>query len=87
MMISAVWSSGNGSDTLPFHVASYADARLMRDDTGDSAVCCSLMGRPLRRKAVQPVQRLDGENYSLPDGDYTVLILEIVERNLPALLP
>lgn len=62
MMISAVWSSGNGSDTLPFHVASYADARLMRDDTGDSAVCCSLMGRPLRRKAVQPVQRLDGEN-------------------------
>ncbi len=48
-LLQAVWSSGNGSDTLPFHVASYADARVMRDDTGDSAVCCSLMGKPMRR--------------------------------------
>lgn len=48
-LVQAVWSSGNGSDTLPFHVASYADARVMRDDTDDSAVCCSLMGKPMRR--------------------------------------
>lgn len=46
-LVQAVWSSGNGSDTLPFHVASYADARFMRDDCGDPDVCCSLMGKPL----------------------------------------
>ena len=57
-MIQAVWSSGNGSDTLPFHVASYADARFMRDDTGDSNVHCMLMGKPLWRKSVEPLAHL-----------------------------
>lgn len=57
-MIQAVWSSGNGTDTLPFHVACYADARFMRDDTGDSNVHCMLMGKPLWRKLVEPVEPL-----------------------------
>ncbi|MDY6372350.1 MAG: hypothetical protein SPL12_08690 [Bacteroidales bacterium] len=54
----AVWSSGNGSDTLPFHVASYADARFMRDDTRDPDVCCSLMGKPLRRRTAARMEPL-----------------------------
>lgn len=57
-LVQAVWSSGNGSDTLPFHVASYADARFMRDDTGDPDVCCSLMGKPLRRRTAVRVEPL-----------------------------
>lgn len=57
-LVQAVWSSGNGSDTLPFHVASYADARFMRDDTGDPEVCCSLMGKPLRRRIAARVEPL-----------------------------
>lgn len=57
-LLQAVWSSGNGSDTLPFHVASYADARFMRDDTGDPDVCCSLMGKPLRRRTAVRVEPL-----------------------------
>ena len=57
-LVQAVWSSGNGSDTLPFHVASYADARFMRDDTGDPDVCCSLMGKPLRRRTAARVEPL-----------------------------
>lgn len=57
-LLQAVWSSGNGSDTLPFHVASYADARFMRDDTGDPDVCCSLMGKPLRRRTAARVKPL-----------------------------
>lgn len=55
---SAVWSSGNGTDTLPFHVASYADARYMRDDTGDSNVRCTLMGKPLWRMSSVTVEYL-----------------------------
>lgn len=57
-LLQAVWSSGNGSDTLPFHVATYADARFMRDDTGDSNVRCMLMGRPLWRKSVTPMEHM-----------------------------
>ena len=57
-LLQAVWSSGNGSDTLPFHVASYADARYMRDDTGDPEVCCALMGKPLRRSSNVTVEPL-----------------------------
>lgn len=57
-LVQAVWSSGNGSDTLPFHVASYADARYMRDDTGDPDVCCSLMGKPLRKRTAVRVEPL-----------------------------
>lgn len=57
-LIQAVWSSGNGSDTLPFHVATYADARFMRDDTGDSNVRCMLMGRLLWRKSVAPMEHM-----------------------------
>ena len=57
-LIQAVWSSGNGSDTLPFHVATFADARFMRDDTGDSSVRCMLMGRPLWRKSVAPEEHM-----------------------------
>lgn len=57
-LIQAVWSSGNGSDTLPFHVATFADARFMRDDTGDSNVRCMLMGRPLWRKSVAPMEHM-----------------------------
>ncbi len=57
-LIQAVWSSGNGSDTLPFHVATFADARFMRDDTGDSSVRCMLMGRPLWRKSVAPMEHM-----------------------------
>ncbi len=57
-LLQAVWSSGNGSDTLPFHVASYADARYMRDDTGDPEVCCALMGKPLRRRIAARVEPL-----------------------------
>lgn len=57
-LVQAVWSSGNGSDTLPFHVASYADARFMRDDTGDPEVRCALMGKPLRRLSNVTVEPL-----------------------------
>lgn len=57
-LLQAVWSSGNGSDTLPFHVASRADARYMRDDTGDPEVCCALMGMPLRRPSNARVEPL-----------------------------
>lgn len=57
-LVQAVWSSGNGSDTLPFHVTSYADARFMRDDTGDPEVCCSLMGKPLWRLSNVTVEPL-----------------------------
>lgn len=47
MMLAAVWSSGNGSEEHPFHVASHSDARYMRDDTGDGNIHCMLMGEPL----------------------------------------
>lgn len=57
-LVQAVWSSGNGSDTLPFHVASYADARFMRDDTGDPEVRCALMGKPLWRLSNVTVEPL-----------------------------
>lgn len=64
-LLQAVWSSGNGSDRLPFHVASYADARFMRDDTGDPDVRCALMGKPLWRKsnsAVEPLVERSGRD-------------------------
>ena len=46
-LLQAVWSSGNGSDTLPFHVANRSDANYMRTDTDNPDVHCSLMGKPL----------------------------------------
>lgn len=47
MMLAAVWSSGNGTEEHPFHVASRPDALYMRDDIGDSIIHCMLMGEPM----------------------------------------
>lgn len=44
MMISAVWSSGDGTAEYPFHVASRGDARFMCEDVGERSIRCSVMG-------------------------------------------
>ena len=38
MLTAAVWSSGNGSEELPFHVASSRDGVYMKEDLEGAAV-------------------------------------------------
>lgn len=38
MLTAAVWSSGNGSEELPFHVASFRDGVYMKEDLEGAAV-------------------------------------------------
>lgn len=85
-MIAAVWSSGDGTEEHPFHVATLADARFMRDDTGDSNVHCLLMGKPLWRTKEMTPRMGEGENLRVIDSLAMVRMGVLPDERQAALL-